>query len=67
MASKIRTDSNLATGAKVSLKSTISICVYPCATSLALFLVIVPNSSDLFLNIHLVTITFTLLGIGTSV
>src|SRR3954468_10971571 len=34
-----------------------SILEYPCATNLALFLTIIPCSSCLFLNIHLVPIT----------
>src|SRR3954462_2361676 len=33
-----------------------SICEYPCATNLALFLTIIPCSSCLFLNIHFVPI-----------
>ncbi|KAL9255645.1 hypothetical protein AKJ16_DCAP09961 [Drosera capensis] len=45
--------SNLATGAKVSSKSIPSSCEYPFATNLALFLMTVPFSSDLFLNTHL--------------
>src|SRR3954462_2079155 len=34
-----------------------SICEYPCATNLALFLTIFPCSSCLFLNFHFVPIT----------
>src|SRR3954468_9920922 len=34
-----------------------SILEYPCATNLSLFLTIIPCSSCLFLNIHLVPIT----------
>ena len=59
------TDSNLATWAKVLSKSIPLTCVYPWATNPALFLITLPNSSDLFLKIYLVPITLVFSGLGT--
>ncbi|KAK9724044.1 hypothetical protein RND81_05G044200 [Saponaria officinalis] len=58
--------SSLATGAKVSSKSIPSCWLYPCTTSLALFLRIARKSSSLFLKTHLVPITLRFGGLGTS-
>ena len=66
MAKNILMDFSLATGAKFSSKSIPSTYVYPWATSVDLFLITVLCSSDLFLKIHLVPITFTPFGLGTN-
>ena len=63
----IRIDVNLAIGEKVSTKSIPSYCVYPLATSLALYLSTLPDASNFRLNIHLDPIGFRLFGRSTSV
>ena len=59
--------SNLTTRANVSSKSIPSSSIYLYATSLALFLITLPNSLDLFLKIHLVLITLDWSSLGTKV
>jgi hypothetical protein len=59
-------DFKWATDANVSSKSIHLTWVYPWATNLALFPIITPCSSDLFLKIHLVSIILWLSGWGSS-
>ena len=59
--------SNLATEANDSSKSIISSWLYPCVTSLTLFLIMIPDLSNLFLNTHLALIIEWVLGLGTKV
>ena len=59
--------SNLSIGANDSSKFINSCWLYPYATSLALFLTIIQDSSSSFLNTHLVPIIGWLVGLGTSV
>ncbi|KAK8923544.1 hypothetical protein KSP39_PZI019217 [Platanthera zijinensis] len=59
-------DSRRATCEKDSSKSTPSICEYPLATNLDLFLVILHSPSSLFLLIYFTPMTEWLLGRSTN-